>query len=247
MFSIRFMIVTAFAAVVALVVLGLLIWIPESFFVTRIVMLVCVGVILLSVAVFLSIVKILAICYLVLIGLLIGTVFIPGNPQPSRETYVRRLRACEGVSYVWGGENWRGLDCSGLLRQGYMQACLFDAVQNLDPRLLRKGFDVWLWDASAKELLSGYDSRTIDQGIEGTINSLHENHLQIGDMAITKDGVHCLAYLGKSEWVSADPALGRVVITKAPDRDFSWFSSTIRVVRWQALRPEQTNNPSGNK
>lgn len=240
MFSIRFMIVTAFAAVAALVILGLLIWIPESFLVTRIVMLVCVGVVLLSIAIFLSIVKTLALGYLILIGLLIGTLFIPGDPQPSCSTYVRRLRACEGIPYVWGGENWRGLDCSGLLRQGYMQACLFDAVQNLDPRLLRKGFDVWLWDASAKELLGGYGGRTTDQGIEGTINSLSENHLQIGDLAITKDGVHCLAYLGNAEWVSADPALNRVVITKAPDRDFSWFSNTVRIVRWQALRPEQT-------
>ena len=236
MFSIRFMIVTAFAAVAALVILGLLIWIPESFLITRIVMLVCIGVLILSVAVFLSIVKILAICFLVLVGLLIGTLFIPGDPMPTSASYVRRLRACEGIPYVWGGENWRGLDCSGLLRQGYMQACLFDAVSTIDPRLLKKGFEVWLWDASAKELLSGYNGRTTDLGIEGTINSLSEKHLQLGDMAITKDGVHCLAYLGAGEWASADPALNKVVITKAPDRDFSWFSSTVRIVRWQALK-----------
>jgi hypothetical protein len=74
---------------------------------------------------------------------LLGTLFLgPGrtdNPQALRQEYVRALQRYVGVRYVWGGENSRGVDCSGLVRIGLIDADINRGVMTLNPMLIREG------------------------------------------------------------------------------------------------------------
>lgn len=46
----------------------------------------------------------------------------PNSSDSLRVDYVANLRELEGSPYVWGGENRRGIDCSGLPRYAYRTA-----------------------------------------------------------------------------------------------------------------------------
>ena len=63
---------------------------------------------------------------------------------------------------------------------------------------------------------------------------MEESLLIPGDLAVTEDGVHVLAYLGGSEWIEADPQLNGVVRLSAPSEN-PWFGVEVRVVRWRVL------------
>lgn len=96
---------------------------------------------------------------------------------------------------------------------------------------------MWWRDCSARELLAGYGGRTVRTGVEGTIDRIDPARLERGDLAITADGVHCLAYLGERQWIEADPYLDRVVTRTAPDASFAWFTRPVVIVRWSRLVP----------
>lgn len=78
-----------------------------------------------------------------LAGLLVlGFAALPGrrlDPVKLRRTYVDELRRYEGSRYVWGGENRRGIDCSGLVRRALINAHMRLAVSTLNPTGLRTG------------------------------------------------------------------------------------------------------------
>jgi hypothetical protein len=56
----------------------------------------------------------------------------------------------------------------------------------------------------------------------------------MGDLAVTADGIHVMAYLGSSRWVEADP-FARKVIELVSSTDNPWFRTPVVFVRWKWL------------
>ncbi len=96
---------------------------------------------------------------------------LPGNPTAGKTLqpqYLSMLRSYEGSPYVWGGENHLGIDCSGLVREGLIQANLHYGFQHLNPALIRQGLEMWWFDAGADALLQeyrGYTQRNLAQRV----------------------------------------------------------------------------------
>ena len=55
-----------------------------------------------------------------------------------------------------------------------------------------------------------------------------------GDLAVTADGVHVLAYLGDRTWIEADPTAHEVVEVTLPTSN-AWFHVPVVFVRWRYL------------
>lgn len=75
---------------------------------------------------------------LLLTGLAIA--FLPGKSVDQtrlRAQYVDALRRYEGHGYVWGGENGRGVDCSGIVRAAWIDSQLRLGIKTGNPRLIR--------------------------------------------------------------------------------------------------------------
>jgi hypothetical protein len=68
-----------------------------------------------------------------------------------------------------------------------------------------------------------------------SINVLDHSRILPGDVAVTADGVHVLAYLGEQTWIEADPAAGRVIRVRAPAPDHGWFNVPVVLIRWRQL------------
>lgn len=153
------------------------------------------------------------------------------------ESYLRALRSYEGTRYIWGGENKLGIDCSGLVRAGLIKANLQQGVLTLNPALLRRSMSLWWHDCSAKSLGEEYRGFTKRILSSAEINSLDENQILPGDIAVTKSGVHVLAYLGNHQWIEADPDLKRVIIIHTPDKKNAWGDEPVQILRWTQLQP----------
>jgi hypothetical protein len=148
--------------------------------------------------------------------------------------YIESLKRYEGTKYIWGGETNRGIDCSGLIRCGLMDAGLREGITGLNPALVRQSAQLWWGDASAQELLNGYGGRTRVLIPKTTINSIDHSQLRPGDFAVTINGVHTLAYLGDKTWIEADPGEGRVIIVRIPTSN-PWFNHSVAILHWQML------------
>ena len=158
----------------------------------------------------------------------------PWNIEALQKTYLRSLRQYEGVEYIWGGESVRGIDCSGLIRRGMIDSQLQLGARSLNPRLIRMGLATWWHDCTAKALRDHYRGIMRDVTEAAGINSIPESMLQAGDVAITQDGVHILAYLGDASWIQADPGSREVVVLRTP-ADNPWFGKPVKVMRWKLL------------
>lgn len=171
-------------------------------------------------------------------ALLTGIILLlPGkepNPAQLRAEYIKQLRDYEGTQYVWGGENRRGIDCSGLVRRALIDSCFHIGITQTNPRALRSAIRLWWNDASAQALLDGYLDLTAPLADAPSINEI-ESALQPGDLAVTTDGVHVLAYLGDQQWIEADPADLQVLIVHTPS-DNIWFNTPVTLVRWNAMK-----------
>lgn len=171
---------------------------------------------------------------------------LPGRPasrEALRVKYVECLRRYEGVLYVWGGENAIGIDCSGLIRRGLMDALFLEGVKTFNPGLVRDSIKLWWNDTTARVLGEATGPTVAVSELPAgkvempSINLLDHAKLQPGDLAVTTSGIHVLAYLGDQMWIEADPGVGRVVIAKAPSRDNPWLSTPVSIVRWTLLQP----------
>ncbi|MBS0660915.1 MAG: C40 family peptidase [Verrucomicrobia bacterium] len=161
----------------------------------------------------------------------------PGNPGPRealRAANVEALRGYDGVAYRWGGENSRGIDCSGLVRRGLIGACLRRGLATGNAVLVRHAAWLWWHDASARDLGAG-GAQTFVRFEAGSVREIEPNQLLPGDLAVTRDGVHVLAYLGESRWIQADPQAGRVLVLSAKDLQNPWLRVPVRIVRWRVL------------
>ena len=56
--------------------------------------------------------------------------------QSLRSKYILAVQGYEGTPYVWGGENRMGIGCSGLVREGLIQANLQQGITTLNPTLV---------------------------------------------------------------------------------------------------------------
>ncbi len=153
-----------------------------------------------------------------------------------RQSYVRRMDRFEGTKYFWGGENARGIDCSGLPRRALRDALLAYGFRHFNGRAFRSYAEQWWFDASAKALSEGYRDYTIPIEKTGTIREMDYDGLVPGDLAVTSSGVHVLAYVGDGQWIQADPGIGAVVTLDGRTGDSSWFYVPVTIHQWQILR-----------
>lgn len=166
-----------------------------------------------------------------------GFLLLPGRPASTetlRQDYLDALRGYTSAVYVWGGETRAGIDCSGLVRRGLIDANLARGLRSANPALVRQGLSLWLNDCSAKAL--GEEYRGWTQAVLNTssLNDADYDKLLPGDVAVTSNGVHTLAYLGDRTWIEADPGAWRVIQVTVPTPN-AWFSQPMRVVRWRQL------------
>ena len=152
-----------------------------------------------------------------------------------RNADIASLRSFEGTRYIWGGENKRGIDCSGLVRAGLIQASWQQGLQTLNPKLVRYGLSLWCHDSTAKALGEEYRQQTKHILKTVSINSLDQSKILPGDIAVTMSGVHVLAYLGDNEWIEADPHLNKVIVVKVPAAKNPWFDEPVNIMRWTML------------
>jgi hypothetical protein len=162
---------------------------------------------------------------------------LPGrriDKQALRDRYIQSLHSYSGTRYVWGGENRLGIDCSGLVRGGLINANFREGLQALNPVLVRTGLSLWWHDCSARALGEEYRqfSRHLFEAL--SINQLDQAQLQPGDFAVTDDGVHVMAYLGEGNWIEADPDVRRVLVVSVPTTN-TWFNSPVKLMRWRQL------------
>jgi hypothetical protein len=151
-----------------------------------------------------------------------------------RDCYVHCLKRYESVEYLWGAESWMAIDCSGLIRQGYIDALWIYGLKTFNGAMVREGLLIWGYDSSAKALRDGYRSKTKPILEVRSLNSFDSNQIKPGDFAVIRSGVHCLAYLGDDTWIQADPAVKKVVINHVP-ADSAWFEAPACIMRWSVI------------
>ncbi|MES2507026.1 MAG: NlpC/P60 family protein [Verrucomicrobiota bacterium] len=164
--------------------------------------------------------------------------FLPAAPADKdqlRKDYVQRMLKLVGTPYVWGGENNRGIDCSGLPRRAFRDALLTHGLTHAEGSSLRKYLEHWWYDASARALGEGYRHYTIPLGLSGTIRTLDTSSLRAGDLAVTGDGLHILAYVGEGRWIQADPGIGSVAVLEGRTDPNGWFFVPVTLHRWSLL------------
>lgn len=133
-----------------------------------------------------------AVRYPIVIGvvLLLGLVVLPSRSvsQTSlQQRYTQALGRYEGTLYVWGGENRRGIDCSGLVRQGMVDASFREGLATLNGRLIRQSFALRWYDCSAEALKDEYRGLAVKLGETKALHQHDHAQLQPGDFAITSD------------------------------------------------------------
>lgn len=160
------------------------------------------------------------------------------DPEQLRLVYTDHLVRYGNTPYVWGGENGRGIDCSGLMRRALIDANLSVGWKTRDPALWREALALWWHDCSAREMQNGYGGKIRRRFAARSLNALDYKLLQPGDMAVMQSGVHVLAHLGNRNWIQADPNLSnggdKVIETSAPSKN-GWFGLPVVIVRWKQL------------
>ena len=159
----------------------------------------------------------------------------PANTEDLRAAYLHAMQGYEGTKYVWGGENRIGIDCSGLVREGLIQANLQQGITTFNSELVRQGLAMWWFDLSALALRDGERGWTTRLFKADSINSINTSKLLPGDLAATADGIHILAYISEHKWIEADPGERKVMVVNVPDKINYWFQVPVYTLRWQQL------------
>ncbi|MEO8351390.1 MAG: NlpC/P60 family protein, partial [Chthoniobacteraceae bacterium] len=128
-----------------------------------------------------------------------------------RSDYIAGLRRYEGVRYFWGGESSRGIDCSGLVRRGLIDALARRGLRTGEAGLVRRAIELWWDDCTARALGKKHHGLTVQLLDTPSINTLDHSRILPGDLAVTDNGVHIMAYLGDRRWIEADPDAHRVI------------------------------------
>ena len=141
-----------------------------------------------------------------------------------RSDYCAALKSYSGCRYVWGGEGYLGIDCSGFVRKGMEDALALRGLLTLDPALVRESISLYWHDTTAKVIGEGYSGRTEIVTTCPMLNTLDSEQLRPGDLAVTSSGDHVLAYLGDRTWIAADPTEGKVTTFVIPETKNAYFS-----------------------
>jgi cell wall-associated NlpC family hydrolase len=171
----------------------------------------------------------------------LGAAFLasPARSSVSAETlradYVAALRRYDGVPYFWGGESPRGIDCSGLIRRGLVDGLFLRGVRMLDPGLVRGALSLWWHDTTARALDEQHDGLTVAVTETARLSTFDHGSLLPGDLAVTRNGIHIMVYLGDKVWIEADPQEDRV-ISEAMPSPRNWFQIPMRIMRWSVLQ-----------
>ncbi len=155
------------------------------------------------------------------------------DPERFRERNIAAMKSFEGSPYFWGGESRSGVDCSGLIRRGAIDALFREGVTSLNPHLVRESIGLWWNDTSARQFTEGYAGRMTPLFESQTLEEAQSRGLKPGDVAVTADGVHTLAYIGGSQWIEADPGLKRVTILDVPSFKNPWAQVRVNLMRWK--------------
>jgi hypothetical protein len=169
-----------------------------------------------------------------MVGALLALPSRPVRCEMLARDYCSSLSWFRGVHYVWGGEGLLGIDCSGLARQGMIWGQLRCGLRTLNGGPIRTSIWLWWHDLSARALGEGEESITRRLFNASEIAAIPIEKLRPGDLAVTADGVHVIAYLGSGTWIEADPNLHRVVEISGP-ADNPWFHVPVEIVRWTWL------------
>jgi hypothetical protein len=114
----------------------------------------------------------------------------------------------------------------GLLQRGVLQ---------WQPGLARQALSLWWNDCTAATLGRGDGPLTKPLLEAESINALDHARILPGDLAVTRNGLHVLAYLGDETWLEADPLAHRVIRARAPSPNNVWLRGPVRIVRWRLL------------
>lgn len=152
-----------------------------------------------------------------------------------REDFIKCMASYEGTKYHWGGESARGIDCSGLPRKAMREALFSNGIHHLNGESLRLFTKHWWNDASAKALAEAHMDFTTATGHSGTIAKMDYAKLVPGDLAVTEDRRHILAFLGGEKWIQADPGAGKVTIENGHTSRNGWFAVPVTIHRWSIL------------
>jgi hypothetical protein len=166
-------------------------------------------------------------------------IVLPGrrtNIDKLKESYISSLLKYEGAKYVWGGENRLGIDCSGLVRRALVNANVKNGIFELNPSLIRSGISLWWHDRTAEAIKNEFRNETYKLLNANSINEIDYLKIIKGDLAVTSDGIHVLAYLGNKEWIEADPNFKKVIVVKIPEANNIWFNVPVNVMRWSQLK-----------
>ncbi len=175
---------------------------------------------------------------------------LPGktiNQNELRADYVKRMVSYESTPYHWGGENGRGIDCSGLPRKAMRDALFAHGIRHLNGAATRKFLNHWWNDASAKALAEGYRNFTTPTDTNGTIAKMGYGNLLPGDLVVTEDRRHILAFLGGEEWIQADPGARKVIRRNGRTSMNGWFAVPVTSHRWSVLTERGLQETDGNK
>jgi hypothetical protein len=183
--------------------------------------------------------KILRTVLLGLCGAVILFLLWPSHRSADRSTlrtdYCAALKSYSGCRYVWGGEGYFGIDCSGFVRKGLEDSLASRGFLTLSPALVRESISLYWHDTTAKVIGEGYAGRTETVTTCRMLNTMDYASLLPGDLAVTSAGEHIMAYLGDKTWIAADPTEGKVTTFVIPEKKNAYFSTPMRIVRWKIL------------
>ncbi len=152
-----------------------------------------------------------------------------------RSEYIKSLVKYDGTKYVWGGETSLGIDCSGLVRRGLIDTYIRLGFLNASPQYIRKGIYLWYNDLSAEAIGNEYNNLTVKILSNQILNNIDHEKIREGDIMVTENGVHTMAYIGNGNWIQADPSEHKVIIEKAPNDNNSWYKTPSKILRWKEL------------
>lgn len=165
---------------------------------------------------------------------------LPGrqvDPLRLQQAYPESLRQYEGIRYHWGGENKLGIDCSGLIRKAMIRTLAREGVFNLNPGPVRKALELWWYDTSAEAFGKEYRGLTRRLASYPATREIPEDRLKPGDVVVTQDGIHIMAFLGDGLWIEADPGEEKVIVVRAADTRNQWFYAPVHHLRQTLLYP----------
>lgn len=195
--------------------------------------------------------RLLAVRALALLTALVPVILLflperPHDPTALRTAYLSALKSYQGTVYVWGGETRTGIDCSGLVRQGLIDATISEGLRTGNGTLLREGARLWWHDCSARAISEEYRGYSRRLAEAKSLNEADYSTIQPGDVAVTGSGSHILAYLGDKTWIQADPKAWKVVTTTAPSND-GWFIQDATILRWRLLSDPAKSQSTSTK